>query len=248
VRSLRAAIEKEDFNPGILGIIVNPFYFARRGLHRHISVLAGAFAGKILDVGCGSMPYRNYFQCTQYVGMEVKAHNTTADCYYDGQLFPFRDEEFDGVFSSEVLEHVFTPQQFLQEIHRVLKTGGLLLLSVPFVWDEHEKPFDYARYSSFGLRHLLETGGFEILKSHKTMADIRAICQIINAYIYKKTANRSRRLRTLYMLALTAPCNLIGAVLARILPTGNSDFYLDNVVLARKRAACPSLPLHSPHE
>ena len=57
---------------------------------------------------------------------------------------------------NQVLEHVFNPDEFLLKINRVLKNDGKLLLTVPFVWDEHEQPFDYARYSSFGLKALIE--------------------------------------------------------------------------------------------
>ena len=56
---------------------------------------------------------------------------------------------------NQVLEHVFNPDDFVREIARVLKPGGALLLTVPFVWNEHEQPYDYARYSSFGLRAFL---------------------------------------------------------------------------------------------
>ena len=72
---------------------------------------------------------------------------------------------------NQVLEHVFNPQEFLGELGRVLARGGRLLLTVPFVWDEHEQPFDYARYSSFGLKALLEQHGFRVLQHRKLLAE-----------------------------------------------------------------------------
>jgi SAM-dependent methyltransferase len=231
---LKSSIREQDFNPGGLGLLVNPFYFARKGLHRHIVALAPLVRGRILDVGCGSKPYRKYFNASEYIGLEIEGRNKDADRLYDGKEFPFKDGEFDSVFTSQVLEHVFNPEEFLLEINRVLKDGGVLLLTVPFIWDEHEQPFDYARYSSFGLRHLLESHGFEIVDHRKSMSDIRVIFQMINAYIYKKTITRSARLNLLLTLILMAPFNLLGEFFAKILP-GNNDLYLDNIVLARKK-------------
>ena len=72
----------------------------------------------------------------------MQGWNKHADRSYDGKTFPFSDGEFDAVLTSEVLEHVFNPDEFLSEINRVLRDDGVLLLTVPFVWDEHEQPFD----------------------------------------------------------------------------------------------------------
>jgi len=230
---LKSSIREQDFNPRGIGLLVNPFYFARKGLHQGIVAFAPSVRGKILDVGCGSKPYRKYFDASEYIGLEIEGRNKLADRHYDGKEFPFKDGEFDSVLTSQVLEHVFNPEEFLLEVNRVLKDGGVLLLTVPFIWDEHEQPFDYARYSSFGLRHLLESHGFEVIDHRKSTDDIRVIFQMINAYIYKKTNTRSTRLNLLFTLILMAPFNLLGEFFARILP-GNNDLYLDNIVLARK--------------
>jgi SAM-dependent methyltransferase len=229
---LQASIRAQAFHPGLLGLLVNPFYFARKGLHQHIVALAPSVHGRLLDVGCGSKPYQKYFEASEYIGLDMQGRNKHADRSYDGKTFPFSDGEFDAVLTSEVLEHVFNPDEFLSEINRVLRDGGVLLLTVPFVWDEHEQPFDYARYSSFGLRHLLESHGFEIIEHRKTMDDIRVIFQLVNAYIYKKTVTGSWRMYLLLTVILMAPFNVLGELFAKILPN-NSDLYLDNIILAR---------------
>jgi hypothetical protein len=120
----------------------------------------------------------------------------------------------------------------------VLRPDGCLLLTVPFVWDEHEQPHDFARYSSFGLKALLERAGFVVEAQRKSTADSRVLFQLLNAYLYKITRSRSRALNWLAMLALMAPVNLLGLLLGRLLPA-NADLYLDNLVLARKPAAPP---------
>src|SRR3546814_1285445 len=86
-----------------------------------------------------------------------------ADYFYYLKKFPFESDIFNSVLCNQVLEHVFNPDDFLQEIHRVLREGGMLLLTVSFVRDEHEQPSDYARYSTYGLKSLLERNGFTVL-------------------------------------------------------------------------------------
>jgi SAM-dependent methyltransferase len=132
-----------------------------------------------------------------------------------------------------VLEHVFTPDLFLEEIVRVLKPGGQLLLTVPFVWDEHEQPWDYARYTSFGLKSLLENNDLDVVEQYKLNADIRVLFQLVNAYLYKVLWTRYPVVNLLACVAIMAPFNILGALLYRLLPA-NPDLYLDQVVLARK--------------
>lgn len=69
------------------------------------------------------------------------------------------DGSVDGVFMLEVLEHVKTPQKALDEIHRILKPGGALFLSTPFIFPLHDEPHDFYRYTKYGLAHLLSAFG-----------------------------------------------------------------------------------------
>ena len=227
----------EQFFPGILGLFINPFYFARKGLAKHVTDLSVNITGKTLDIGCGSKPYAHLYQSNEYVGLEIDTPqnraNKNADYFYDGNNFPFDDASFDSVVANEVFEHVFNPNQFLSETLRILKPKGMVLLTMPFVWDEHEQPHDFARYSSFGIKSLLEKHRFEIIEQRKSIDDIRVIFQLLNAYSYKKTVTNNAWLNVLITLILMAPFNILGEVLALITPR-NPDLYLDNIVLARK--------------
>ena len=238
VESLKRIKRKQEFNPELLGIFTNPFFIARRGLHKSIQSLSPFIRGSILDVGCGQKPYKDLFSYTEYIGIDIEnpGHdhsNEQIDIYYDGKNFPFSDEKFDNVLCNQVLEHVFEPAQLLSEINRVLKPGGHLLLTVPFVWDEHEQPNDFARYSSFGLKYLLNANGFNLVVNKKSINDIRVVFQLINAYLYKKTISRNKYLNFLSVFILMAPVTLLGQILGYLLPS-NNDLYLDNVILAKK--------------
>lgn len=230
---------RQEFFPGVLGIFTNPFFFARRGLVKSIKQVSGQINGRMLDVGCGSKPYKELFSFTEYIGIDIEnpGHDHSredVDIFYDGKVIPFVTGSFDGVITNQVFEHVFTPAQFLGELNRVLKTNGALLLTVPFVWDEHEQPNDFARYSSFGLRYLLEQNGFEVISITKSVKDFRVIFQLAILFIYKKIATKNFWANAVLTFLLIAPLNLIGIVVSKILPE-NEDLYLDNIIIARKK-------------
>jgi len=233
---------RQQFTPNGWGLAVNPYYFARRGLHRGLAEFFPGLRGRVLDVGCGRKPYRHLVPATDYVGLELDTPTARqlgeADLYYSGGGFPVPDASFDAVICSQVLEHIFTPAEFLGEINRVLRPGGSLLLTTPFAWDEHEQPHDFARYSSFGLRAVLERAGFSVIAHRKTNADGRALAQLASGYLYKITRTRSRPLNGLVQLLVIAPVNLLGVLAGWLLPA-NPDLYLDNVVLAQKSGARP---------
>lgn len=240
INTLKEIINREQFTPSFFGLFLNPFYFARKGLFDNISVLAKYMNGKILDIGCGQKPYEQLFNSSLYIGLEINTlenrKNKKADYFYDGSTFPFRDNEFDSVITNEVFEHVFNPDNFLSEIYRILKPGGMLLMTVPFIWDEHEKPFDYARYSSFGLRYIIEKFGFELIEHKKSICDIRVIFQLLNCYVYKITTSKNVFINFFVTLFLISPFNILGELLSKILPK-NEDLYLDNIILLKKKKA-----------
>lgn len=231
-------IREQEFYPKTIGLLTNPVYIARKNLVEHITPLAHRLSGKLLDIGCGTKPYQKLFDnVATYVGLELDTPNNrqhkNADIFFDGIHIPCADAEFDSIFMSQVLEHVFEPDQLLQEINRILKPNGQFLLTVPFMWDEHEQPHDYGRYSSFGIKYLLEKHGFTILEHRKSVADIRVIFQLAASYTRRRLHIRNRFLKLLSYVLLIGPLNIWGSVLAKILPA-HPDQYLDNIVLVKK--------------
>jgi SAM-dependent methyltransferase len=234
---LKKIYHRQDFFPGLLGIFTNPFYLSRSALQQAIRSNASSLGGRLLDVGCGIKPYFELFKVDQYIGLEIDTpiarKRKVADVFYSGKVFPFPDESFDSVLCNQVLEHVFNPTDFLNEIGRVLKPGGKLLLTVPFVWDEHEQPWDYARYSSFGLATLVKERRFRIISHYKLRADISVIFQLANAYIFKKTQRWPRSAQFFTTATVMATLTSLGLLGGRLLPS-NPDLYLDHVLLAEK--------------
>lgn len=67
---------------------------------------------------------------------------------------PFESGSFDAVVSQGVLEHVIDPHRAAEEIHRVLKPGGLVFSTTPFVLGVHLPVADYTRFSRLGVIRL----------------------------------------------------------------------------------------------
>lgn len=229
-------IRKEQFNPSIFGIFFNPFWISRITLWKSIKKYAPSMTGKLLDVGCGRKPYKSLFTVDKYIGIEIDSERSrttsAADVFYDGNLFPFIDGEFDCILCNQVLEHVFNPELFLHEINRVIKNDGFLLLSIPFAWDEHEQPHDFARYSSFGLAYLLEKNGFKIINHTKTAADFRVFVQLVIGYIFK-VLPKNKIILLIVNVLIMAPLTILGVFLSLCLPS-NPDMFLDQIILAKK--------------
>lgn len=229
----------QQFHINLLSVFINPFYFIRRGLYRGIRQHAPKLKGKLLDFGCGSKPYRDLFSVDQYIGVDVEVSGHShdkeeIDVYYDGKTIPFENQHFDAVFSSEVFEHVFNLDQILTEIHRVLKPGALALFTIPFVWDEHEIPYDYGRYATFGIRHMLEQKGFEILSLDKSTHFMEVWFQLWNLYLHNLVFTRNKYVNILLNILFIFPFTLTGIIVSSILPK-QRGLYHNSIVLACKK-------------
>ena len=119
---------------------------------------------RLLDIGSGDAPYRELFTHVDYVthdwenSIHPGAHE--ADLVGNADALPVEPEAFDAVLLTQVLEHVPDPAAVLGEVRRALVPGGSLFMTAPLNWELHEMPFDFYRYTSEGLRHLLDGAGF----------------------------------------------------------------------------------------
>lgn len=229
-------LKKQSFQPNFLSLFINPFYFIRKGLYKGIREESSQLNGKLLDFGCGRKPYKNLFDVSDYVGLdiEVSGHDhkeSEVDVFYDGKTIPFEDNTFDSIFCSEVLEHVFNIDEVLAEIKRVHKDNGKILLTIPFAWGEHEQPFDYARYTSFAIKDILERNNYSIVSLRKSNHFASALIQMWTLYIFSLFQSKSRLVNTIFTVIFIAPFNIIGSLLLLILPK-QKDYYNNLIVVA----------------
>jgi SAM-dependent methyltransferase len=146
----------------------NHHYIALSHLYRWMQEVAGPAAhGVLLDYGCGGQPYRNFFstRVERYIGADVvSAKGITLDLEFDPeQPLPLAASSIDTILSTQTLEHVADVHFYLTECNRLLKPEGTLILTAPMQWRHHEVPFDFLRFTRFGILKLLEAHGFETL-------------------------------------------------------------------------------------
>ena len=124
------------------------------------------YKGQLYDLGCGEMPYKAWLlnYANSYTGVDWGStlHELKADILADlNEPLPIENEVADTVISLSVMEHLREPQMLLNEAHRILKAGGTIILQVPFMWWIHEAPYDYFRYTRYGLHYMFEKAGFQ---------------------------------------------------------------------------------------
>jgi SAM-dependent methyltransferase len=119
---------------------------------------------RVLDAGAGNAPYRELFDHCVYVTTDwsgsVHAGARQADVIASLDDLPITDASFDAVVCTQVLEHVSEPAVVLSELRRILRPDGRLWLTVPLTWPLHEEPFDFFRFTPYGLADLLRRAGF----------------------------------------------------------------------------------------
>lgn len=126
-------------------------------------------SGRMIDIGCGTRP----FECiispyiSEYVGLD-RANPFNKDAKIDligsASDIPAADESFDSALSTAALEHLAEPESAIRECYRVLRHNGIAVYTVPFIWHLHAAPWDYYRFTSYGLEHMFTKAGFEVIE------------------------------------------------------------------------------------
>lgn len=177
-------------------------YFVRTSILRAINSSLSYLNGKLLDVGCGKMPYKKYIQehsaVKEYVGLDIDTPiiydtNIKPDVTWDGVTMPFEADSFDCIIGTEVLEHCFDPHVTLSEIFRVLKPGGKFFFTVPFLWPLHEVPFDAYRYTPFALDRYLRQAGFASIDMKALGGWNASLAQMLGLWVRRRPQSSSKR-------------------------------------------------------
>lgn len=216
-------------------------------IFRFLVLPLSACRGRVLDVGAGEAPWRDLLPAgIEYVGVDadlsgefgMRRHPNIT--YYDGKRLPYDDGSFDHVLCTEVLEHVADPLAFLVDLKRVLRQGGTLILTVPWSARLHHLPYDYSRFTRFGLIALLSAAGFSSVTIEERGNDIAVIANKLLVLTIRLL--RPRRLIDClwaWTLAATlAPITVgfLGAAhVALFLKTGSRDDPLGYGVTALKK-------------
>ena len=193
---------------------------------------------KIVDIGCGDRQYERYISdSNKYIGVDVKESGRSletkkADLYYNGVDLPFEDDSVDVVICTQVLEHAIAPEKLVKDMFRILKKDGYTYITIPFIWGEHETPYDFRRYTSFGIKKLFEDEGFVIEKQEKLDIGSKSIKKLLFSEIGFAKSNKNSfiervKFKIMYKLFSISFDILDSTVILK-------RVHLDNLLIARK--------------
>jgi len=201
--------------------------------------------GRLLDVGAGEAPWKDLLTEAEYTGVDVEAadefgmRRKPSITYYDGRRLPFADGSFNHVLCTEVLEHVSSPAAFLADLHRVLCSGGSLILTVPWAARLHHLPHDYHRFTRYGLSALLNSVGFLDIQIYERGNDVAVVANkllVMNIRLLRPK-RRWDACWTWLLAAIASPITvgfLIAAHFALLLHLGSKEDPLGYGVIAAK--------------
>ena len=116
----------------------------------------------VLDVGAGRADFKSLFARHNYTGIDIYPYPEIDLAVDLTQSNPFRAESFDLVVLANVIEHVYEYRTLVKRCSEVVKPGGAILITVPFLLKLHQEPVDYHRYSRYTLQSLADENGLSI--------------------------------------------------------------------------------------
>lgn len=145
-------------------------YIVRKNIAEAVRKNLKNFQGRVLDVGCGIMPYKEIIlsntNVTSYEGLDFanpinqQYEIAKPDYFWDGVNIPLPNNSVNTIIATEIFEHCPNVESVMKEMVRVLNYGGIIFFTVPFFWYLHLSPYDEYRYTPFSLQRHLSNAGF----------------------------------------------------------------------------------------
>jgi SAM-dependent methyltransferase len=247
MQSLIKQVHKNDIELTDKYLSRTPFhagFWVRTRIDKAVRLAAESAYGTLLDVGCGSKPYLSLFApiVDIYIGLEYSPESgyreNRADLCADAAALPLADETIDTILCTEVMEHVPNPERTIAEFARVLRRGGVVITTAPFVYPIHDK-YDFFRYSPDGLKAIMERYGLTVEKVKPLSGTAVTLAAMFNQYWYDIGFIWTKWLypfgiiiRPLLWL-LCFIVNVLGGIFETILPSQHLSF--NHLTIARKK-------------
>ena len=216
--------------------LAHTFSLARYRLHKCLVPLIREHAhGDALDAGSGHAPFKQplTLQCESVTCVDIEDRAGEIDFVADLQAMPHvADGSYDFVLCSQVLEHVPRPWDAAGELSRVLRPGGVLVLTVPHLSAIHEAPHDYYRYTPYALRALSERSGLDVVSIQPSGG---LWCFLLHpiSYVWMTTVGSLPWIGWLGWLLNYLLLIVIGGLVDRLIGVVN-QYPCDHIMVARK--------------
>ncbi len=187
--------------------------------------------GAVLDLGAGSAKYRDIIKkgAGEYIAFDI-VPGPNIDVTGDIFDMPFEDGQFDVVVSTQVLEHVEKPWVMAKEIGRILKKGGVCIITAPFMVPYHPDPSDYFRYSKEGLEFLFKNEGFEIIESGYYGKIFTVLSEMIRFGFFNRYKKKNTgRIKKRFISFMIKTAEFLDSFLGK-----NSIVYANSFIIAKK--------------
>jgi len=224
-RNLFLRIEGPELEP----YLWHSHYLTGRFSQRCLPHLGKKLKGKILDVGAGTGHGARYLNkkktkyyptdlptVTNRLDKMVSRHEEKIKIYCSGYALPLIDNCLEGVMLISVLEHLENPQLALSEAHRVMITGGGLLIVVPFAFPVHGFPVDYRRWTLEGLKLEVKNAGFKIIDEVSMGNAFASLALNLNLLLKYHLHQSDYRLLSLILILIT-PFTLLSQLMCNLL-------------------------------
>lgn len=200
--------------------------------------------GTLVDVGCGNGRLRRALPLSvRYVGIDYPAtvalgYSGAADILGDAAALPIADASVDVVALLDVLEHLPDPALAVGEAARILREGGKCLVHVPFLYPLHDEPYDYQRWTQYGLTRLFSSSGLAIHEIAATTHPVASAAALLSLALAQGVLDALQRrtpacLAVPFVVVLVVTANVIGWTMSRILPTSQFMSFSYRVVAVK---------------
>ncbi|MDR0681038.1 MAG: class I SAM-dependent methyltransferase [Dysgonamonadaceae bacterium] len=194
----------------------------------------------VFDIGCGNKPFEAYirtliknYDASAYRGCDIiQSSGQKVDIICDVTNIAEKSSTYDIVICTQVIEHVFEHSKVFEEAYRLLKPGGFFIVSSNLVWEIHEAPYDYYRFTKYGFIKLLENAGFNVQEAKSNGGKFAVLGQLI---LHVSGGENRGLKRVFYAIArrcLTLMCNMVFPLLD---DKFKDDRYTLNYVFAGKK-------------
>jgi|688.fasta_scaffold427404_1 SAM-dependent methyltransferase len=201
---------------------------------------------KILDYGSGDQRYRKFFiNNNSYFSLDVKKSGYKKikknQPLIDGhikKILPIKESAYDIIICTEVLEHVIHLDFLIKEFKRILKKNGSILITTPFVWAEHDIPYDFRRFTSYGIKKLFLENNFKIIKFKKLVTGNDALITVFYSMLNRLLNNlyNKNKFNAIFIKIYFICIKIIIFYFFKLFVPKNckDNFYIDNFLIVKK--------------